>query len=617
MDGEGLMGVFTDQIFRRERPLRACAAILALQCAAAAAFLCSVRGAALWMALAACLLVPAPYARAALAIMARRGLSKPEIIDDGDLGAFISRRPGQCLLGRGFEFTPDHARRLSDLLGSGLEGQRGRGHGSRDIHALSARNKAPITVPVADLRAHTLIFGTTGAGKTRLFDLLISQAVLRGECVIVLDPKGDRDLRDRIAAAARSCGREGELFSVDLADPAGGCGWDLLGSWTRPSEIGDRLSSLLPSSGGASSFKSYANTAITVAVTALMMEGRKPELPAIRDALGDLGVAQDAIRKKVEDLLSDLKAPDADAYYARLRGNKAPSPQALRSFFSYLVGQGYAKADPDLELLLTVAGLDRGYYQKISAGALPLLNTLCQKAFRPLFCREKGRIGFGTIIRQGGILTASLRSLIDSSAGGSVGKLMLADLASAAGYSYAHGAMGQGRGVSVFIDEAAELACESMVQLLNKSRGAGFSVTAATQTLADLQSRGGGPAQAMQVVGNCNTLISMRITDAETAQAVTSSLASTRQIQRSLGFAARGGAFDEVSNGASVAQMPLFPPSALTALPDLEYVARLADGRFVKGRIPLIASRSRNGGPEGPSPKGGTGASGSCGRRAW
>ncbi len=612
------MGLFTDQIFKRERPLHDCAAIMALQCAAAAASACTVQGKALWMALAACLLVPAPYAKAALWIMARRGLSKPEILSQEDLKGFISERPGQCFIGRGFEFTPDHARRLSDLMGSGLQGQQGRGHGSRDIHALSARNKAPICVPVADLRAHTLIFGTTGAGKTRLFDLLISQAVLRGECVIVLDPKGDRDLKERIVAAAESCGREGELFSVDLADPEGSCGWDLLGSWTRPSEVGDRLSSLLPSSGGASSFKAYANTAITVAVTAILMSGKKPELPAIRDALGDLGVAQEAITKKIEGLLSDLKAPDADAYYARISEKKAPSPQALRQFFSYLVEQGYTKADPDMELLFTVAGLERGYYQKISAGALPLLNTLCQKAFRPLFCREKGRMGFSRIIRQGGILTASLRSLIDSSSGGSVGKLMLADLASAAGYSYAQNGGRGGRGVSVFIDEASELACESMVQLLNKSRGAGFSVTAATQTIADLESRGGGRAQAMQVIGNCNTLISMRITDAQTAEAVTSSLASTRHFQRSLsvGSAQRCG-FEGVSKGASISQMPLFPPSALTALPDFEYVARLADGRFVKGRIPLIATESSKGSAQGDLSKGAGTAAGRGRRGAW
>jgi conjugal transfer pilus assembly protein TraD len=589
------VGSFSDQIFKRPRPERTSGTILALQCAAVAAAGWTASGEAFWWAAAAAAAIPAPHLKALLELRARRWLDRPETVTEDDLMDFVSSNPGKCWLGRGFEFTPDCSRRLLELMGSGLRGSQGRGHGSQDIHAISPHNRMPIAVNVRDLRSHTLIFGTTGAGKTRLFDLLISQAVMRGDCVIVLDPKGDRDLRERIASAAEACGRSGDLFTVDLADPSGGCGWDLLGSWTRPSEIGDRLSSLLPSSGGASSFKAYANTAITVAVTALQMAGRKPDLPAIRDALGDLSVAQDVARKKVEELKRDIAAPDADAYYERINDEKkGPSPLALRKFFDYLVESGYASPDPDLELLFTVSGLDRGYYQKISAGALPLLNTLCQKAFRPLFCREKGRMGFGRIIRQGGIFCASLRSLIDSSSGGSVGKLMLADLASAAGYSYASSGEAP-RSVSVFIDEAAELACESMVQLLNKSRGAGFSVTAATQTLADLESRGGGRPQAMQIVGNCNTLISMRITDAETAEAVTSSLASTKELQRSLSGSANGGGDEGVSRSASVSGAPLFPPSALTALPDFEYVARLADGRFVKGRIPLVASSKKGG----------------------
>ncbi|MGN0908141.1 MAG: hypothetical protein ACI4NA_00850, partial [Succinivibrio sp.] len=48
---------------------------------------------------------------------------------------------------------------------------------------------------------------------------------------------------------------------------------------------------------------------------------------------------------------------------------------------------------------------------------------------------------------------------------------------------------------------------------------------------------------------------------------------------------------DGVTKGASITHSALFPPSALTALPDFEYVARLADGRFVKGRIPLVSSQ--------------------------
>ena len=581
----------SDPIFKSPDPKWFCVVIFILQCATFWLSEAEISSRALWCLMALVTLLPAPYLSCCLKLYARHGLSRPDFIKEEFLLRLKSKFPDRIWLGRGFEFTPYHSRLLSDLMSCGLKSARGLGHGSWDIHALSCKNRGHITLPLNDLKSHTLIFGTTGAGKTRMFDLLITQSVTRGDCVIVLDPKGDRDLMKRVRTACEIAGRESELFKVDLAIPDESCGYDVLGSWSRPSEIGDRLSSLLPSSGGASSFRAYANTAITVAVTALLMSGKKVSLSAIRDALGNLKVAQDCVKEALEKILKELAAPDADAYYERISSKKEPSQTALRAFYSYLVEKGYMKSDPDLELLFSVTTLDRGYYQKISQGALPLLNTLCQKSFFPMLNRDRGNVSFSKIIRQRGIFYASLRSLIDAQSGGSLGKLMLSDLSGAAGYSYARNQDLKGR-VCVFIDEASELACEAMVQLLNKSRGAGFSVTIATQTIADLEARGGGHAQAMQIVGNCNTLISMRITDEQTAGAVTSSLISTKELKRQVseGFSGAQGSVsaNTASRGALSTEIPLFPPSALTLLPDFEYVARLADGRFVKGRIPLI-----------------------------
>jgi hypothetical protein len=49
---------------------------------------------------------------------------------------------------------------------------------------------APRWLPIAHSAGHLLIVGTTGAGKTRLLDLLVNQAVRRGAAVVILDPKG-------------------------------------------------------------------------------------------------------------------------------------------------------------------------------------------------------------------------------------------------------------------------------------------------------------------------------------------------------------------------------------------------------------------------------------------
>jgi hypothetical protein len=52
-----------------------------------------------------------------------------------------------------------------------------------------------VWLPLAHTEGHIVVAGTAGAGKTRLFDPLVTQAVLRGEAVVIIDPKGDQDLR--------------------------------------------------------------------------------------------------------------------------------------------------------------------------------------------------------------------------------------------------------------------------------------------------------------------------------------------------------------------------------------------------------------------------------------
>src|SRR5690606_32635493 len=64
-----------------------------------------------------------------------------------------------------------------------------------------------IFVPLSSIEGHNLIFGTTGSGKTRLYENLITQAVWRDEVVIVIDPKGDKEFEDICEKACIAAGR--------------------------------------------------------------------------------------------------------------------------------------------------------------------------------------------------------------------------------------------------------------------------------------------------------------------------------------------------------------------------------------------------------------------------
>ncbi len=62
--------------------------------------------------------------------------------------------------------------------------------------------------PGSDAGRHALVLGATGSGKTITQAYLAEQAVAGGCGAIVVDPKGDRSLRQALAQAARRCGRE-------------------------------------------------------------------------------------------------------------------------------------------------------------------------------------------------------------------------------------------------------------------------------------------------------------------------------------------------------------------------------------------------------------------------
>ena len=134
-----------------------------------------------------------------------------------------------------------------------------------------------------------------------------------------------------------------------------------------------------------------------------------------------------------------------------------------------------------------------------------------------------------------------------------------------------------------------------MVQLLNKSRGANFAVTIATQTFSDLAKRSGSEDAALQIIGNCNNKISLRLKDAVTAKIFTEAMPHTSVPSQSSSISyTENDDSTGVNYGASrsinMEKSPLFPPEALQYLPDLEFVGLFADGKILKGRLPLISS---------------------------
>ena len=560
-------------------------------------------------------------------------------------------------LGVGYEFKPKHSRELHTLLDQGLTGATGPNQGSFQIQNLGRTRD--IFTHVKDLEGHTLIFGTPGSGKTRFFDLLITQAIFRDDVVVVIDPKGDSELKDKAKRAAESMGKRFEVLDTYTLENNTSA-FNLLGSSSKPTEIADRLTSLLDTK---SDFSNYASEAICAAVISLHYMRRAVTISAIKNAMSLKFYFQGLIARLIsyafenssKEALEQLAAffiknriPFSDfpklEKYMNISGKdievsksektenadteedsaeeEHKSGKTLRKGTKKSASKSASSSDPysgtlktkarhlyqiyelirsqnknsspaeeEFEHLYSMCCKDETYFLKVSSSVNPIMSTLSMSSLSSYFSKESGAISIRDIYMSNAVLYVSLNSLKNSLLCSYVGRLILSDLCSFCGDIYARNH--HGPNISVFVDEAAEVCNEYLVQLLNKGRGAKASVTLATQTLSDFKKKFGSDYAATQFIGNCNNMIALRIKDADTARAFTSTLAKTSVYRRSKAVASRydvytRGVSETCNYGVSAGEEPIFPDSALMMLPNFEYVAKLNDGRFIKGVIPVV-----------------------------
>jgi conjugal transfer pilus assembly protein TraD len=506
-------------------------------------------------------------------------------------------------LGWGFDWDSTHAQLLADLLRVGparFVHSSPQQIGAQWIHGLGSR-EATIRLPLAHTEGHLLVVGTTGAGKTRLFDLLVTQAVLRGEAVVIIDPKGDQDLRRTAERACALGGHPDRFVYFHPAFPQESARIDPLHSFNRATEVASRVAALIPSETGNDPFKAFGQMAMSNVVQGLLAVGERPSLVTLRRYL-EGGV--EALVERVLTGYLTAQVPDWERAAQRfLRPARDTGARAAGLVRYYRESVAEHHPSTVVEGLANLFEHERVHFAKMIASLMPLLTMLTAAELGPLLSPAAGDPGerrrltsMAECIERAQVVYLGLDALSDSMVGSAIGSILVADLAAVAGDRYNYG-VGL-KPVNVFIDEAAEVVNDPFIQLLNKGRGAGLRLTIATQTFADFAARTGSEAKARQVLGNINNLIALRVLDAETQQYVTDSLpkARLRSVLRSQGSTTHSQNplryTGNVGERLGEEEGELFPAALLGQLPNLQYLAILAGGRVVKGRLPILGAPS-------------------------
>lgn len=509
-------------------------------------------------------------------------------------------------LGYGFDWENRHAQRVfeiqkrdvSEIMNGVNKKRKGEAAiGMTFIHGVETK-EVPLCQPIKHSEGHTLILGTTGSGKTRAFDLLISQAILRNEAVIIIDPKGDKEMRDNARRACEAMGQPERFLQVHPAFPEDSHRIDPLYNFSRVTEIASRLASIISSDGFSDPFQSFGWQSLNNLANGLHIIDQRPTLKALRSYLegGVDGLLALAIESYAKKNVNDWEAK-AKPFLDKAKPGMRSRAVALTHFYRSKLQEEHPSQE--LEGLIAMFQHDTAHFGKMVATLLPIMNMLTSAPLDTLLSPDPSDSNdkrpitdMKQIINQSKVAYIGLDSLTDGIVASALGSILLADLAAVAGDRYNFGV--DNRPVNLFIDEAEQIINDPTIQLLNKGRGAMFRMNIATQTIPDFIVRLGSKEKAMQVLGNINNIICLRVLDNETQLYITESLPKTRlkYVMRTQGQNTDSN--QPIMHGGNTGERlmdeeaDLFPAPLLGMLPNLEYLAKISGGRIMKGRLPIL-----------------------------
>lgn len=453
---------------------------------------------------------------------------------------------------------------------------------------------------------HSMIMGNVGTGKTTLFTLMSLAMIHKGYTVIVLDPKNDTAWRKALQREMEFWGKGGDFHYFHPSQPTTSCKIDPIKNWNRATEIAERIASIMVESGKEDSFVRFNWNVINSTVNAMLYSGISPQIKNIaRYATSDKNrLAIKCLEAHYEKVYGNLweseKKTEIDKY------GKAKLERLINHYDAVVSLTHHSN---EVSGIISLVLHNAEHMQKMTANLLPIFSVLTAKPLDDLISPETANMNEGDdttfmdnslvdtadIVENGGVLYMALDSLSDTKTAGYLSKLILADIAAVAGARY-NFSEGKGRRVAIFVDEvhAAIAGNEALLNLLAQGRAAWMQMFIATQTKADLESKT-DKATADRLLGLCNNFFSMRANDSSTQEYASKQFGEVPISTQQITLGQSSGNTDDLTDfGSSYSERlskqndKAFSESLLGSLPTLQYIARLADGRTLKARIPVV-----------------------------
>lgn len=341
----------------------------------------------------------------------------------------------------------------------------------------------------AQINHHVHVVGASGYGKSVLLSKIIKDRIARGEGVMFIDLKADRETIDQVKSYADEFGRKDDLklFSISNPDISNTYNPLLEGS---ANQIRDRLVGAMEWS---EEYYKQASMSHLLKVLSLLCWSR--------DELG--------ISFSIKDILNLISQEECLEDYL---GEADTLPDRLKPIAAELV-EFFQSKDRVGSLM----------------GIRAQLESLIYSDFQDLIISEDPEINIFEAINKQQIVYLLLDSRRYGESAKVMGKLILGDLKAASARIDNEILKKDRKPFTVIIDEFADLATEDFLAFLDRARSARIGVIVAHQELGDLQRV--SPEFARRLMGNTSTMFAFLQKNPDSAEIIAKVAGTYEQVE--------------------------------------------------------------------------------------
>lgn len=411
----------------------------------------------------------------------------------------------------------------------------------------AAKGAHELWLKAKDILTHTLLFGTTGSGKTETLISLSYNALATGSGFFYIDPKAAPRLAVQTWQMARALGRDDDyrVLNYGTSGKTKGASPRRMSNTNNPFTFGSAealsqlLVSLMPSSDGSNSIFADKAQALISGVMYALVDLRdkgllKLSTKTIRDALSVEACVSLALRSELD--------PDSRA-----------SIQAALKTAGWVASKEFSDQP---EAFLEQFGYAQSYFGKA-------LSSLTD-TYSHVYGAEDGEVDFADAIMQRRILVVLLPSLEKAPAElASLGKISLSAIRNACAVGLGAHIEGSAadtleslptdvKGIGPYlcvVDEYAAIVTPGFEAVLTQGRGLGIAAIVASQDYAGIVEA--DPKGAQQMVANTSMKIFMKLGDAEKTWALIRDQAGESTVIRTSGYSVNertGGSYRDSLN---------------------------------------------------------------------